>query len=196
MGIELKNKTLGIIGAGKVGSEVAKRAKSFEMNILAYDPFISSERASRLGMELVNMETLLGASDFVTIHTPYMASTENMLSKEQFDLMKNGSKLINVARGELIDDDALLEALNSGKISTAALDVFRDEPNIDIRLSEHPSVISTPHLGGSTAEAQEAVAMEAAEQMVDILDGSFGKNIVNAPMLGPENQSVISLMNR
>ena len=194
MGIELKNKTLGIIGAGKVGSEVAKRAKSFEMNILAYDPFISSERASRLGMELVNMETLLGASDFVTIHTPYMASTENMLSKEQFDLMKNGSKLINVARGELIDDDALLEALNSGKISTAALDVFRDEPNIDIRLSEHPSVISTPHLGGSTAEAQEAVAMEAAEQMVDILDGSFGKNIVNAPMLGPENQSVISPM--
>ena len=164
------------------------------MNILAYDPFISSERASRLGMELVNMETLLGASDFVTIHTPYMASTENMLSKEQFDLMKNGSKLINVARGELIDDDALLEALNSGKISTAALDVFRDEPNIDIRLSEHPSVISTPHLGGSTAEAQEAVAMEAAEQMVDILDGSFGKNIVNAPMLGPENQSVISPM--
>ena len=114
MGIELKNKTLGIIGAGKVGSEVAKRAKSFEMNILAYDPFISSERASRLGMELVNMETLLGASDFVTIHTPYMAATENMLSKEQFDLMKNGSKLINVARGELIDDDALLEALNSG----------------------------------------------------------------------------------
>ena len=117
-----------------------------------------------------------------------------MISSEQISLMKNGAKLINVARGEVIDDDALLQALDSGKISTAALDVFRDEPEIDVRLTAHPNVISTPHLGGSTMEAQHAVAIEVAEQLVDILKGSFGKNIVNAPMLGPENQSVVSPM--
>ena len=194
MGIELKGKTLGIIGAGKVGSEVAKRAKSFDMRVIACDPFISSERANRLGIELVDLNDLLISSDFVTIHTPYMASTEKMISSEQISLMKNGAKLINVARGEVIDDDALLQALDSGKISTAALDVFRDEPEIDVRLTEHPNVISTPHLGGSTMEAQHAVAIEVAEQLVDILKGSFGKNIVNAPMLGPENQSVVSPM--
>lgn len=194
MGSELRNKTLGLIGAGKVGSEVAKRAQSFDMRIITYDPFISTERANRLGMELVSFEELLSSSDFVTIHTPYMPSTENMLSVEQFKLMKDGSRLINVARGELVDDEALLHALNSGKLSMAALDVFRDEPSIDSRLSEHPNIITTPHLGGATMEAQEAVAIEAAEQLVDILNGSFGKNIVNAPMLGPENQMIVPPM--
>ncbi len=194
MGSELKNKVLGIIGAGKVGSEVAKRAKSFEMNVIAYDPFISTDRANRMGIELRSLEELLSSSDFVTLHTPFMESTENMLSDAQFALMKNGARLVNVARGELIDDDALLRALESEKISVAALDVFRGEPSIDERLSEHPNIIATPHLGGSTVEAQEAVAIEAAEQLIDILNGSFGKNIVNAPMLGPENQSVVSPM--
>jgi D-3-phosphoglycerate dehydrogenase len=194
MGSELRGKTLGIIGIGRVGSEVAKRARSFDMEIIAYDPFVSGDYATRIGITLQTLEELLSKSDFISIHTPLTESTESLLGPRQFSLMKNGCRLINVARGELIDDTALFDALSSGKVSVAALDVFRNEPDIDNRFTDNCNIILTPHLGGATIEAQDAVAIEAVEQLINILQGSFGKNVVNAPMLGPDNQVIVSPM--
>jgi len=194
MGVELRGKTLGIIGIGRVGSEVAKRARSFDMEIIAHDPFVNEDYATRIGVTLQPLEELLSKSDFISIHTPLTESTESFLGARQFSLMKNGCRLINVARGELIDDAALLDALSSGKVSMAALDVFRNEPDIDNRFTDNCNIILTPHLGGATIEAQDAVAIEAVEQLINILRGSFGKNVVNAPMLGPDNQVIVSPM--
>ena len=186
MGIEVRNKTLGVIGLGRVGSEVARRAKSFAMNLVAYDPFVTPDYAHRLGVELLSFEDVLAQSDFITLHTPLTDTSRNLISTKELARMKIGARLINVARGELVDEKALLEALNTGKLAGVALDVFAKEPPGPNPLLDHPSVVITPHLGASTQEAQREVAVEAAEQVLAVLQGEPARNTVNAPFVPPE----------
>ena len=191
MGIEVRNKTLGIVGLGRVGSEVARRARAFGMQLVAYDPFVSPDYAGRLGAELMSLDELLACSDFVTLHTPLTASTNNLIGQRELQLMKPGARLINVARGELFDEAALLEALDTDQLAGVALDVFVQEPPDDMTLVKHPKVIATPHLGASTEEAQREVAIEAAEQVLAILEGRPAPNTVNAPVLPPEVHDIL-----
>ena len=192
MGVEVRNKTLGIIGLGRVGSEVAKRAQSFAMHILAYDPFVSPDYSRILGVDLVQMDTLLAESDFVTIHVPLTDSTKQILGDRELAIMKPGSRLINVARGGLVDEEALLKALDEGKLAGAALDVFSKEPAQGNPLVSHPKVVATPHLGASTREAQREVAVEVAEQVLGVLRGEPARYTVNAPFLPPEVHAVVA----
>ncbi len=148
MGIEVRNKTLGIVGLGRVGSEVARRAQSFEMRLVAYDPFVAPDYARRLAVELLPLEQLLAQSDFVTLHTPLTDSSRAMIGNKELGQIKPGARLINVARGELVDEAALLKALESGTLSGVALDVFATEPPGVNALVAHPNVVVTPHLGG------------------------------------------------
>ena len=192
MGIEVRNKTLGIIGLGRVGAEVARRAQSFAMNLIASDPFISPDNARLLGVELVSMDDLLARADFITIHTPLTEGTYHLIGDDELARVKTGARLINVARGELVDEDALLKALDEGKLTGAALDVFSQEPPGDHPLVKHPKVVVTPHLGASTEEAQREVAIEAAEQVMAVLRGEPARNTVNAPFLPPEVHVVVA----
>ena len=192
MGIEVRDKALGIVGLGRVGTEVARRARAFGMQLLAYDPFVSPDFAGRLGVRLVGLEELLGSADFVTLHTPLTASTNKLIGARELALLKTEARLINVARGELVDEEALLEALDAGHLEAAALDVFTDEPPTDWRLAQHPRVIATPHLGASTEEAQREVAIEAAQQVLAVLEGRPAANTVNAPSLRPEVQEIVA----
>ena len=191
MGIEVRNKTLGVIGLGRVGSEVVRRAQSFAMNLVAYDPFVAPEYARRLGVELLSFEDVLAQSDFITLHTPLTDSSRNLISTKELARMKPEARLINVARGELVDENALLEALNSGKLGGVALDVFVNEPPGPSPLLDHPKVVITPHLGASTQEAQREVAVEAAEQVLAVLNGEPARNTVNAPFVAPEVHAVL-----
>jgi D-3-phosphoglycerate dehydrogenase len=191
MGIEIRDKTLGVIGLGRVGSEVARRAQSFGMRLVAYDPFVSPDYARRLGAELLSLERLLAESDFVTLHTPLTDSNRNLIGDKELSQMKPDARLINVARGELIDEKALLAALELGKLAGVALDVFSEEPPGPIPLLAHPKVVVTPHLGASTREAQREVAVEAAEQVLAVLNGEPARNTVNAPFVPPEVQAVL-----
>jgi D-3-phosphoglycerate dehydrogenase len=191
-GIEVRNKTLGIVGLGRVGSEVARRARAFSMRLLGYDPFVTPDYASRLGVELLPLDELLSRSDFITLHTPLTANTANLIGKREFSLMRPDARLINVARGELINEDALLEALESDQLAGAALDVFVQEPPGETPLIKHPKVVATPHLGASTQEAQREVAIEAAEQVLAILEGRPARNTVNVPFLPPEVHEILS----
>ena len=186
VGVEIRNKTLGSIGLGKVGSEVVQRARSFGMRILAHDPFIAPDHAHVLGVELVALDQLLAESDFITIHIPLTESTRHIIEAREFSLMKPGVFIINAARGGLIDEEALLDALESGKVSGAALDVFSKEPPRDSPLVKHPKVVVTPHLGASTEEAQREVAFEVIGQVLAILAGQPARNTVNAPFIQPE----------
>ena len=195
MGIEVRNKTLGIVGLGRVGSEVVRRAQSFSMHIIAYDPFVSPDYARNLGVELVPLDKLLAQSDFVTLHTALTETTRHLIGEDELSTMKPGSRIINVARGELIDEEALVRALDAGALGGAALDVFSQEPPIDIGespLVRHPKVITTPHLGASTQEAQKEVAVEVAEQVLAVLRGEPARNTVNAPLLAPEVHAVVA----
>ncbi len=192
MGIEVRNKTLGIIGLGRVGSEVARRASSFGMRLIAYDPFVAPDFASRLGVTTMPLEELLPQADFITLHTPLTAGTTKLISKPQLLMMKPGARLINVARGELIDEDDLLEALENEQLAGAALDVFTNEPPGDIPLLKHPRLMATPHLGASTQEAQREVAIEAAEQVIAVLNGQPARNTVNAPFVPPEVHAILA----
>ena len=192
MGVEVRNKTLGIVGLGRVGSEVAKRAQSFAMKLIVNDPFVSPDYARILGIELASLDQLLAQSDFVTIHMPLTEATHHLIGEEKLALMKPGARLINVARGELIDEDALLRALDDGRLAGAALDVFSREPPGESALVKHPRVIVTPHLGASTEEAQREVAIEAAEQVIAVLTGEPARNTVNAPFLSPEVHAVVA----
>ena len=192
MGIEVRSKTLGIAGLGRVGSEVARRARSFGMRLVGFDPFVSPEYARQLGAELMTLDELLAVSDFITLHTPLTESTHKLISAPQLDKLKPGARLINVARGELVDEDALLEALDAGKLAGVALDVFSQEPPVGIKLVEHPKVVATPHLGASTEEAQREVAIEAAEQALAVLNGEPARNTVNAPFVAPEVHAVLA----
>ncbi|MDD4498690.1 MAG: phosphoglycerate dehydrogenase, partial [Methanosarcinaceae archaeon] len=153
MGVEVKGKTLGVVGLGRIGSEVAKRAAGLEMNLLGYDPFISEKRAAELGVRLCTVNEIAEEADYITVHTPLTKETRNILDEKQFALMKDGVKIINCARGGIINEEALAKAVESGKVGGAALDVFVSEPPFDNPLLDFDNVIVTPHLGASTEEA-------------------------------------------
>jgi D-3-phosphoglycerate dehydrogenase len=183
MGVELFNKTLGVIGIGNIGSQVARRAQAFAMNVIAYDPFLSEEKAKDMGVEKVDLEELYRRSDFITIHTPITAETRNMINKDTIKIMKNGVRIINCARGGIVNEKDLYDALVEGKVAGAALDVFEKEPPENNPLLTLDNVISTPHLGAATKEAQENVAIAIAEQIADYLVQGTIRNAVNFPSI-------------
>ncbi|AOG01423.1 MULTISPECIES: phosphoglycerate dehydrogenase [Blastomonas] len=186
MGVELTAKTLGLIGAGNIGSIVADRALGLKMKVVAFDPFLTPERAVELGIEKVTLDDLLARADFITLHTPLTDQTRNILSKDALAKTKKGVRIINCARGGLIDEAALKEALDSGQVAGAALDVFATEPATDSPLFGTPNFVSTPHLGASTSEAQVNVAIQVAEQMADYLVKGGVTNALNMPSLSAE----------
>ena len=190
-GVELQGKRLGIIGLGRIGSEVAHRAQAFRMEIVAHDPFVTQERARRLEVKLIGLDELLLTSDIITVHTPANVETERLLDAAAFAKMKDGVLLINCARGSLVEEAALAEALKSGKVAGAALDVFQTEPPGDSPLLALDQVIATPHLGATTIEAQVNVAIQIAHQVVDALRGDPPRNAVNAPAMDAELLKVI-----
>ncbi|WP_442680592.1 phosphoglycerate dehydrogenase [Sphingomonas sp. ASY06-1R] len=187
MGVEMTNKTLGLIGAGNIGSIVADRALGLKMKVVAYDPFLTPDRALELGIEKVELDELLKRADFITLHTPLTDSTRNILSAENLAKTKKGVRIVNCARGGLIDEAALKEGLDSGHIGGAALDVFVTEPAKESPLFGTPNFISTPHLGASTTEAQVNVAIQVAEQMADFLMSGGVTNALNMPSLSAED---------
>ncbi|RPE63090.1 D-3-phosphoglycerate dehydrogenase [Pacificibacter maritimus] len=191
MGVELTNKTLGVIGAGNIGGIVCDRARGLKMKVIAYDPFLSAERAVEMGVEKVELEDLLARADFITLHVPLTDGTRNILSAENLAKTKKGVRIINCARGGLIDEEALAELLKSGHVAGAALDVFAVEPAIDNVLFGLPNVVCTPHLGASTSEAQENVALQVAEQMSNyLLDGAV-ENALNMPSMSAEEAKIM-----
>lgn len=191
VGTEIRGKTLGVIGLGQIGSEVARRAIGLEMNVIGHDPFIPEDRARALGVSMVPFEELLSVSDFVTVHVPLTATNVGLIGAGEIERMHDGVRLINVARGGIIDEQALADAVRSGKVAGAAVDVFLEEPPHGSPLLDDPRIILTPHLGASTAEAQERVILDVADQMVDVLQGRPARFSVNAPMLAGETLSVI-----
>ena len=186
MGVELAGKTLGLIGCGNIGSIVADRAHGLKMKVAAYDPFLSPERSVELGVDKVELDTLLARADFITLHTPLTDQTRNILSRENLAKTKKGVRIVNCARGGLIDEAALKDALDSGHVAGAALDVFSEEPARDNALFGTRGLICTPHLGASTTEAQVNVAIQVAEQMSDFLLLGGITNAVNVPSLSAE----------
>ena len=191
MGTELYNKTLGIIGIGRVGTIVADRALGLKMNVIAYDPFISSEAAEKIGINLVPLEELLQKSDFISVHTPMTKETRGIINAEAFAKMKKGVAIINCARGGIVSEKDLYDALTSGKVAGAALDVFEEEPTKNIDLVKLDNLICTPHLGASTDEAQINVAIAIAEQIADYLTKGEIRNAVNFPSVSAELLSFI-----
>ncbi|MGZ8346480.1 MAG: phosphoglycerate dehydrogenase [Allosphingosinicella sp.] len=186
MGVELTSKTLGLIGCGNIGSIVADRAIGLRMKVVAYDPFLTPDRAIDLGVEKVDLDELLARADFITLHTPLTDQTRNVLSRENLAKTKRGVRIINCARGGLIDEAALKDALDSGHVAGAALDVFVEEPAKENPLFGAPGLIATPHLGASTTEAQVNVAIQVAEQMSDYLIRGGVTNALNMPSLSAE----------
>src|SRR5690348_6050458 len=186
IGTEIRGKTLGVIGLGNVGSEVAKRAHGLEMDVVAYDPVVSVERAELFNVELVSLHDLLAQADFVTVHVPLVDSNRNLIGAPELALMKPTARLINTARGGIVDEAALLEALKAGRLAAAASDVFEKEPPGENPLLALPNFIGTPHIGASTAEAQVSVALDVAEEVAAVLAGDLPRFAVNAPALPPE----------
>ena len=186
MGVEVRGKTLGVIGLGRIGSLVASRALGMEMKVLAYDPFISKEKAKELGVTLTSLQEVIMKSDFITIHTPLTQNTYHMIGEEEFQIMKRGVYIINCARGGIIDEKALYDAIKSGKVAGAALDVFEEEPPYNSPLLELDEVIVTPHIAASTIEAQKSVGVIIAEEVINALKGLPVKNAVNLPPIKPE----------
>lgn len=186
MGVEVASKTLGLIGCGNIGSKVAKRAQGLEMSVMVYDPYLTPELAKDLNLVKVELDALLAKADFISLHTPLTAETRNILGKENLAKTKKGVRIINCARGGLVDEQALAEALESGHVAGAALDVFEKEPATENVLFGNEKVICTPHLGASTAEAQENVALQVAEQISAYLNSGTVNNAVNTPSLSAE----------
>jgi D-3-phosphoglycerate dehydrogenase len=186
MGVEVTGKTLGLIGAGNIGSIVASRALGLRMKVVAYDPFLTEERAVEMGVEKVDLENLISRADFITLHTPLTDETRNVLSRERLEKTKKGVRIVNCARGGLIDEAALKDMLESGHVAGAALDVFAVEPAKDSPLFGAPNFICTPHLGASTTEAQVNVALQVAEQIADFLVTGGITNALNVPSLSAE----------
>ncbi|HRJ69352.1 MAG TPA: phosphoglycerate dehydrogenase [Beijerinckiaceae bacterium] len=186
MGVELEHKTLGVIGCGNIGSIAARKAIGVGMKVIAFDPFLSEDRARDLGVEKVELDALLARSDFITLHTPLTEKTKNILSRENLAKTKKGLRLINCARGGLVDEQALADAITAGHVAGAAFDVFSEEPATTNPLFGLPNVICTPHLGASTNEAQENVALQVAEQMSDYLLKGGVSNAVNFPSISAE----------
>ena len=191
MGVELFNKTLGVIGAGNIGGIVCDRAVGLKMKVLAYDPFLSDERAKSLGVTKVDLDDLLARADFITLHVPLTDKTKNILSRDALAKTKKGVRIINCARGGLIDELALVDALNSGHVAGAALDVFEVEPATQNPLFGMANVVCTPHLGAATTEAQENVALQVAEQMADYLLSGAVQNALNMPNVSAEEAAVM-----
>ncbi|ASK63764.1 phosphoglycerate dehydrogenase [Virgibacillus phasianinus] len=186
VGVELKNKTLGVIGLGRIGTEVTVRAKGQRMNVIAYDPFLTEEKAEKMGIGYGTIEEVLSKADFITIHTPLLKETRHLINARAFQLMKTGVQIVNCARGGIIDEEALYEAITAKKVVGAALDVFEKEPFHDNKLLELPEVIATPHLGASTFEAQESVAVDVSHDVVGFLTGESVQNPVNLPSVPKE----------
>jgi len=186
VGVEITGKTLGVIGCGNVGANVAERALGLKMRVIAFDPFLSTDRAKDLGVEKVELDELLARADFITLHTPLTAQTRNILSDQNIAKTQRGVRIINCARGGLVDETALRKALEDGHVAGAAFDVFSVEPATNNPLFGHPHVVCTPHLGASTAEAQENVALQIAEQMSDYLTRGAITNAVNFPSITAE----------
>ncbi|MBV9258340.1 MAG: phosphoglycerate dehydrogenase [Ktedonobacteraceae bacterium] len=198
LGVEVRHKTLGVIGLGKVGMAVARRAQGLEMQILAYDPFVSPEQARKNDISMLSLDEVLAQSDFVTLHTSLTSGpngTRGLIGARELSLMKPTARLINCARGGLIEEEALLTALNEGRLAGAALDVFSQEPIRDNealkQLVAHERIIATPHLGASTEEAQVGVATDVADQIVSVLRGGFPRAAVNAPLILPETLKIL-----
>ena len=187
MGAELFSKTLGVIGCGNIGGIVADRAVGLKMNVIAFDPFLTEERAVELGVEKVELDDLFKRADFITIHVPKNEKTAGLVNKDAFDMMKDGVRIINCARGGIVVEADLLDALNSGKVAGAALDVFEEEPAKDNILFGHENVVCTPHLGAATTEAQVNVAIQVAEQMADFLVSGAITNALNMPSISAED---------
>jgi D-3-phosphoglycerate dehydrogenase len=187
VGVEVYNKILGVVGLGKIGREVAIRAKAFGMKVIAQDPYLSSEAARKLGIQLVDLDQLIRESDYITLHLPKNKETEGLIGKEQLDKMKDGVRIINVARGGIVDENALADALQAGKVAGAGIDVYSKEPTpSDNPLLSAPNIITTPHLGASTEEAQSKVAIDVAEQMVDYFQGKPVRSAVNMRAISEE----------
>ncbi|RVV98375.1 phosphoglycerate dehydrogenase [Mesobaculum littorinae] len=191
MGVELTAKTLGVIGAGNIGSIVIDRARGLKMKVIAYDPFLTQERADKLGVEKVELDELLGRSDFITFHVPLTDKTRNILSKENIAKLKPGVRIVNCARGGLVDETALAAALQDGRVAGAAFDVFAEEPATASPLFNLSNVVVTPHLGAATTEAQENVALQVAEQMSDYLLSGAVTNALNMPSVTAEEAKVM-----
>ncbi len=184
-GVELVGKQLGLIGLGRVGSEVAQRALGLGMQVNVFDPYVPLERAEQLGVRCASLEEILTTSDFISLHTPLTPETKKMLGAKEFSKMKKGTRLINAARGPLIDENALLDALDSGQLAGAALDVFDSEPPTNPRLLDHEAVVLTPHLGASTEESKVRVSIQIAEEVLSALEGQPTRFAVNAPRVPP-----------
>jgi D-3-phosphoglycerate dehydrogenase len=193
VGVELRGKTLGLFGLGRIGSEVARRARALEMRVIAHDPPLPAERFEMLGVEIATKDEVLEQSDFISLHAPGMASNYHMIDDAEFAKMKPGVRIINAARGELMSQEALLKAIESGKVAGAALDSYEPEPPaLDTPLLHHPKIIVTPHLGASAAEAQERVAMDVAKQVLAVLRGEPAMYAVNSPFIAAETFKVLA----
>jgi D-3-phosphoglycerate dehydrogenase len=191
MGVELTSKTLGVIGAGNIGGIVCDRARGLKMKVIAYDPFLSQEKADKMGVEKVELDALLKRADFITLHVPLTDQTRNILSHENLMKTKPGVRIINCARGGLVDEEALAELLKSGHVAGAAFDVYSVEPATDSPLFNLPNVVCTPHLGAATTEAQENVAIQVAEQMSDYLLTGAVSNALNMPSVTAEEAKIM-----
>ncbi len=191
MGSQLYNKTLGVVGVGRIGVEVSRRAQAFGMQVLGYDPFLTSARAQQLQIEATTVDDILKRADIITLHTPLIKETQHLIDKRALGLMKGGAILLNCSRGGIVDEAALYDALKSGKLGGAGLDVYEVEPPKDSPLLSLPNVILTPHLGASTEEAQVEVALDVARQIVDVLGGRPPQSAVNLPPLPPETREFI-----
>jgi len=182
-GVEVRGKTIGIIGLGRIGKQVARYAQGFQMKVIGYDPFMTTEKAEQLAIELVELDELFSRGDYITVHTPLTNETRNIINADAIARMKPGVRIINCARGGIVDEEALAEAIENGRVAAAALDVFTTEPPQGSRLLTTDRVVATPHLGASTTEAQEQVAIDAAEQVADYLLQGRITNALNAPMV-------------
>ncbi|PWK61642.1 phosphoglycerate dehydrogenase [Roseicyclus mahoneyensis] len=191
MGVELTAKTLGVIGAGNIGSIVCDRARGLKMKVMAYDPFLSEDRARQMGVAKVDLDQLLAQADFITLHVPYTEKTANILSAEALAKTKKGVRIINCARGGLVDEAALAELIKSGHVAGAAFDVFAEEPATENPLFDLPNVVVTPHLGAATTEAQENVALQVAEQMADYLLTGAVSNALNMPSVTAQEAAIM-----
>jgi D-3-phosphoglycerate dehydrogenase len=191
-GLELRGRTLGIIGLGKIGQAIAVRARAMDMRVLGVDPFVTAEQAANHGVELVELDELFRSADVVTVHVPLTRATRGLIGKTALAKMKPGSIVLNVARGGVVDEAAVAEALHSGHLAGAGVDVFDQEPPVGSPLLEAPNTLLTPHLGASTAEAQILVSEEVAAQVLDVLDGRSARYAVNAPLLTPETARAIA----
>lgn len=186
-GSELNQKTLGVLGMGRIGAEVSKRAMAFQMDVLAYDPYLTESRAKALGVKMATLDEVIENADYITTHMPLTKDTKHMLNADAFARMKDGVRVFNCARGGIIDESALIDALNSGKVAAAGLDVYEDEPPAeDSPLRSIPNLVLTPHLGASTKEAQENVGIDVAKQMIEALTGGMVINALNMPSVDPK----------